>query len=346
MKMFTKHTLLVFLLSSGLIACSESNVSVEQEKTAVKVDVFSIKKELINEYYSTSGIITSDHRVEVSSRLSGYIRNIKVREGSKVKKGDILFRVDPVDTKQQLAQAKADLNNAKIDLTRYRSLLADKAVTQQQFDQIKLRYDVAASKVTQAQNQLGYAVVRAPVDGIIVEKRLNVGDLASPGLPILTLEDPLHLLVKTYVSEKHIASINDNDKVKLNISSIEQPLMGEVRQVVQIADINSHKFLVKASVPAHKDIRPGIFVEVYFTVGQQESLLLPTSALIRRNGLEGVYIVDDNNIAHYRLLRLGQQLGDRIEVAAGLKPLQRVINNPPPSISTGTLVVANGNADE
>lgn len=346
MKIFTKNIVLIFLLSSSLIACSDSSISVVEKKPAIKVDIFTIKKEPLDKHYSTSGIITSDHRVEVSSRLSGYIRNIKAREGSKVKKGDVLFRVDPVDTKQQLAQAKADLNNAKNDLTRYQSLLADKAVTQQQFDQIKLRYDVAESKVTQAQNQLGYAVVRAPVNGIIVKKHLNVGDLASPGLPILTLEDPQHLLVKTYVSEKHIASINDNDKVKLNISSIEQPLYGEVRQVVGVADVSSHKFLVKASVPTHKDIRPGIFVEVYFTVGQQESLLLPTSALIERNGLEGVYIVDENNVARYRLLRLGQRVGNRVEVAAGLEPQQRVINNPPASISTGALVIAKGNVNE
>lgn len=330
------------LIIASLSACSEAEHTAQMQPAAPKTisgSIVSLQAEPLNVFYSTSGIVTSDHRVAVSSRLSGYIRDIKVKEGSQVKKGDVLFRVDPVDARQQLAQAKADLDNAEIELTRFKSLLADKAVSQQQFDKVKLRYEVARSKVTQAENQLRYAVVRAPVSGIIVEKRMNVGDLASPGMPILTLEDPLHLLVETYVSEKHIAAIREGDKVELNITSINQRLQGEVRQVVQVADARSHKFLVKASLPPRKDIRPGIFVEVYFIVGQRQGLMLPETAIVHRNGLSGVYIVDDHNIAHYRLVRLGQSLNGRVEVAAGLHDGQKVVDQPSAELLTGMKVV-------
>ncbi len=340
---------LSLVLIAGLTSCSDA---VEDTSTApaitktVLAEVQNVQSQALPVIYATSGIVTSDHRVAVSSRLSGYIRDIRVKEGSRVKKGDELFRVDPVDARQQLAQAKADLENAKVELNRFESLLADKAVSQQQFDQVKLRYEVAKSKVTQAENQLRYAVVRAPVNGIIVEKRLNVGDLASPGTPILTLEDPLHLLVETYVSEKHIASIQEGDAVTLNIAAIKQQLQGEVRQVVQVADARSHKFLVKASIPPHKNVRPGIFVEVAFSVGQRQSVMLPVSAIVSRNDLSGVYIVDENNIAHYRLLRLGQVRGSQVEVAAGLTAGQRIVNHPPKGLLTGMKVQAKVGGDE
>ena len=340
---------LSLLLIAALSSCSGESDETSAKPAVIKsitAEVLNVQAQPLAVMYSTSGIVTSDHRVAVSSRLSGYIRDINVKEGSRVKKGDELFRVDPVDARQQLAQAKADLNNAEVDLKRFESLLNDKAVSQQQFDQVKLRYEVAKSKVTQAENQLRYAVVRAPVNGIIVEKRLNVGDLASPGVPILTLEDPLHLLVETYVSEKHIASIHEGDAVTLNIAAIKQQLQGEIRQVVQVADARSHKFLVKASIPPHKNVRPGIFVEVAFSVGQRQSVMLPVSAIVSRNDLSGVYIVDDNNIAHYRLLRLGQVTGSQVEVAAGLDAGQRIVNHPPKGLLTGMKVQAKAGRDE
>ena len=339
---------LSLLFMASLSACSDSsnNMSKVAAINTITAEVLDVRAQLLPVHYSTSGIVTSDHRVAVSSRLSGYVRDIKVKEGSRVNKGDELFRVDPVDARQQLAQAKADLNNADVDLQRFESLLHDKAVSQQQFDQVKLRFEVAKSKVTQAQNQLRYAVVRAPVNGIIVEKRLNVGDLASPGTPILTLEDPMHLLVETYVSEKHIAAIHEDDAVSLNIAAIKQRLLGEVRQVVQVADARSHKFLVKASIPPHKNIRPGIFVEVSFRVGQRQSVMLPGSAIVSRNGLSGVYIVDKNNIAHYRLLRLGQKLDTQVEVAAGLEAGQRIVNHPPQGLLTGMKVLTQAGDNE
>jgi RND family efflux transporter MFP subunit len=286
-------------------------------------------------HYVTSGIVTSDHRVSISSRLPGYISDIKVREGDQVKVGQVLLYIDPVNAKQVLIQAKADANNAKLELQRYESLLHEGAVTPQQFDKVKLRYEVAKSQVKQAKHQLSYAKVISPVNGVVVEKRMEKGDLASPGMPILTLEDPSSLLVETYVSEQFVGQIHEADTVDVEIASLKQHFKGIVRQVVQAADPISHQFLVKVSLPSMKDIHPGMYAQAGFKMGVRKALLVPADAVITQAGLHAVYVMDASSIAHYRLIRIGQPYQGKFEVLAGLHDGEQVVWGGEPALKTG-----------
>ena len=234
----------------------------------------------------TSGTVTSDHRVSINSRISGYIRKLSVREGDRVKKGQVLVRVDPVNANQALVQAQADLSNARAELKRYEELFRARAETKQQLDSVRLRYKVARSQVTQARNQLSYAEVRSPVDGVVVEKRLSKGDLASPGAAILILEDPTSLLVETHVSEQFVSGIHAGDKVEIEISSLHLTFPGVVRQVIQAADAVSHQFLIKIALHSYEDVHPGMYAQVGFSVGSRKALMVPQAAVIKRAGLE------------------------------------------------------------
>ncbi len=326
----------------GITACSGSEETwIATTPETVQAELYTVESTSLISEYTTSGIVTSDHRVAISSRLSGYIRNINVREGSRVEKGDVLFRVDPVDAKQALAQAEADLADAAADRDRFKSLLAENAISQQQFDKAALRYKLAASKVAQARNQLTYAEVRAPLGGVVVQKHMNNGDLASPGVPILVLEDPSHLLVETHISEQYLADIQVGDSVELHIASIDTPVSATVRQVVPAADAGSYQFLVKLSLPTHKAVHPGMFAEVVFDVGQRQGLVIPESGVVERHGMTAVYRVDDDNILRYRLVRLGPRQAAGVEVVAGLNSGQRIVAAPAllPTIKSGLRVV-------
>ncbi len=319
----------VTFVIAGITGCSSSEETlVETTPETIQAELYSVKATSLASEYTTSGIVTSDHRVAISSRLSGYIRGIKVREGSRVKKGDLLFRIDPVDAKQALAQAQADLADAAVDRDRFKSLLSENAISQQQFDKTELRYKVAESKVAQARNQLTYAEVRAPLSGVIVQKHMNSGDLASPGMPILVLEDPSHLLVETHISEQYLSDIQVGDSVDLRMASIDTPVLATVRQVVQAADAGSYQFLVKLSLPSKKAIHPGMFAEVVFNVGQRQGLVIPESSVVHRHGMTAVYLADDDNILRYRLVRLGQVQSTNVEVVAGLSSGQRIVISP------------------
>jgi len=312
----------ILLLTPSLFAAENETITL----TPISIPV----------HYVTSGTITSDHRVAVGSRLSGYIRDLVVREGEQVKRGQVLFRIDPVDVRQQLAQSEANLANARTDLKRFRSLLNNKAISRQQFDQAQLRFDVAASKVKQARNQLNYAVVKATLDGVVVKKLMHNGDLASPGAAVLMVENTRNMTVDTRVSEQFIPHIHIGDQALVRITGFAQPRTATVRQVVSAAD-SSHQFLVKLMLPTNSNARAGAFVEIAFTTGSRQVLSLPSTAILHRHGLDGVYLVDNNQTIHWRLVRSGAKLDtNRIEIAAGLNAGDRVLQHPDGSMHSGS----------
>ncbi|HXH73238.1 MAG TPA: efflux RND transporter periplasmic adaptor subunit [Mariprofundaceae bacterium] len=308
-----------------LAACgSEAPNDAGTTQAAVEANIQTVKSQEVAQHYYASGNVTSDHRIAVSSRLSGYIRQIAAREGERVKKGEVLVRIDPVDAKQNLAQAKADLADAKTDFDRFKELLAANAVSKQQYDKAELRYKVALSRLAQAENQLSYAEITSPVDGIVVQKLLNTGDLAGPGMPVLIVEDPAQLLVETSVSEQYIDALHVGDAVDLHIPSAAAPLNGKIRQLVDAADPGTHQFLVKVSIDGSDAVRPGMFAEVGFRTGSRQALLIPQAAVVHRSGLTGIYLVDAKNIVHYRQIRLGTAAGNDVEVVAGLVDGDRI----------------------
>jgi len=345
MKPMAKTMINIRLLGIGiaaillLTACAQEEVVILNDHPSTTVEhQLDMALQDVATHYMASGTVTSDHRVSISTRLSGYIRDMQVREGEKVKVGQVLLRIDPVNAKQALIQAKADLSNAKAEKLRYESLLKAGAVTSQQADKVKLRYQVALSQVKQAKHQLSYAKVVSPVSGVVVEKRMAQGDLAAVGMPILSIEDPSNLLVETYVSEQFVGQIHEGDKVDVEISSLNQSFHGTVRQVVQAADPVSHQFLVKIALPSVADIHPGMYAQAGFHTGVRKALLLPVAAIVSRAGLHGVYVMDDARIIHYRQIRLGQKKSEMIEVLTGLHAGEHIVWGAKPGLKTGMKV--------
>jgi len=336
-----KTTAVILAATAMLGACSHEPEGDAGQNVSINVPLITLQAEDVAEHTISSGSVTSDKRISIASRLSGYIGHISVREGDRVKQGDALFRVDPVDVMQTVNQARADMGNAEVDLKRYQSLLKENAVSKQQFDQIKLRYTLAKSKLTQAENQLQYAEVKAPVDGTVVKKLLNSGDLASPGAIVLILENSQQLSVETHVSERFIAAIHEGDEANVELASLGQPLKAIIRQVVPAADPLTHQFLVKLSLPVEPEIMPGMFAEVRFTIGSRKALLLPAAAVIQRHGLHGVYLVDADNVLHYRLIRPGRETDGRVEALAGLSDGDRIATTIRTDIASGMKVSGN-----
>ena len=343
MKKLSRRTMFVGTICAAatLIACSDAeNIAPTNQQTSLAT-VFTVNAQAIPSQYATSGTVTSDHRVSISSRLSGYIREMNVREGDQVKTNQILVHIDPVDAKQALIQAQADLADAESDRKSYDELLKSGAVSTQQVSKIELRYTVAKSQVEQARNQLSYAEIRSPVAGVVVEKRLSQGDLAAPGTPILTLEDPTSLLVETYVSERFVSHIHEGDAVDIDIPSLKQVFQGTVRQVVQAADPVSHQFLVKAALPVSTNIHPGMYAQTAFHIGTREALLIPQQSIISHSGLDATYVLDKSGTAQYRLIRLGLKQGNQVEVLAGLKSGDVIAYQGTPTLSSGMIVQVN-----
>ncbi|MGC9162516.1 MAG: efflux RND transporter periplasmic adaptor subunit [Thiomonas sp.] len=296
------------------------------------------------------GTVMSSNQVQVASRLMGYIRTLTVKEGQTVKAGQLLFEVDPTDIQGQvaqaragLAQAQANLANAKSDYERFGNLFKEQAIPRQQWDQVQLRYQVAQQQVAAAQAgyntaaaQMRYSAVTAPISGVVVQKLANQGDLAAPGRPVLVLEGQGKLQVATQVPGEVFDKIKIGDKVQVFAGG--KTITGTIAQAVPVADPVSHTHTVKIDLPADAGLDSGSFVRVGFAVGSTPQLRVPQSAVVDRAGMTGVFVVDKEGIAHFRLVRLGAQVGSEVEIQAGLNPNDTIVTSNLSEVENGVKI--------
>ncbi len=287
------------------------------------------------------GLVVSEDQVQVASRLMGYIREIKVEEGQAVKIGQLLFVVDPADIQGQvnqaragLAQAEAALADAKLDYERFGALYKDEAIPKMQWDKTRLQYQVAQQQVAAARaglglasGQLRYASVVSPINGVVTQKMANAGDLAAPGRPVLVIEGLKKLQVRTQASSDVYARIKTGEKVSIvqDGASTQAPIEGTIAQIVPAADPASHSHRVKIDLPADSGLASGTFVRVGFAVGEREGIRIPVTALAERAGITGVFVVDAQGIARYRMVRPGATEQGSVEIQSGLSAGDKVV---------------------
>lgn len=302
-------------------------------------------------YHATPGTVVARERVEVASRLTGYIRDIAVVEGQTVKAGQRLFTVDPLDVegqvelaRQGVKQAEDALRDAQADYERHANLLEEDVVTRQQYEKMKLNRDLAATRLAQAKAQLAtatgqlrYSAVTAPIDGVITRKLADRGDLAVPGQPVLVLESAGPKQVETQVPEAVLARIKPGQVIQVEADGLDRPIDARVARISPAADPVSRTFLVKLDIGA-EGLRSGTYARALFPLEARQALAIPAGALLRRAGIEGVFVLDAEGIARFRMVRSGEVRDGRVEIQAGLEVGERYVAEGAEQLSTGDRV--------
>ena len=302
------------------------------------------------------GGVIAEQQAQIASRLMGFIREIDVHEGQTVVAGQRLFRLDPTDIQGQMSQAKAGLAQAEAaladaqsDYTRFGNLYKEEAIPKLQWDKIRLQYQVAQQQAAAARagldtasSQMRYATLTAPFAGVITQKLANVGDLAVPGRPLLMLEGQSKLQVQTNVSSDVYAHLKQGDSVSLAAGDAGTSVTGKIARMVPAADPVAHSYLVKIDLPKDNQLKSGMYVLVSFDIGQREGLRVPRSAVLDRAGITGVFVVDAQGIARYRMVRVGDTSDGQVEVQAGLTPGERIVTSATAEIQSGDKVVNAG----
>jgi RND family efflux transporter MFP subunit len=244
---------------------------------------------------------------------------------------------------KEVSAADSDLVLAQTTLQRYQQLYDKKSVSPQEFDEIKARYQSeearrdmtragqaqASAALTQAQNSLSYTRIRAPFSGVVTEKKADAGTLASPGMPIFTIEDTRSFRLEVTVDESDIRLVHVGQVVPVTIDALgDIQLPGKIVQIVPAADTASHSFLVKVELPAETRLRSGFFGRARFPRGEGAALLIPRTSLVERGQLQGVYLLDANQIAGLRYVTLGRSTGDQVEVLSGLEAGEKLVAAP------------------
>jgi RND family efflux transporter MFP subunit len=246
-----------------------------------------------------------------------------------------------------LSQAEAALGDAKNDYDRFGALYKEEAIPKMQWDKIRLQYQMTQQQVSMARAgydtaaaQMKYATVTAPFAGVITQKMANAGAMAAPGQPILMLENTDKLQVQTSVANDVFAQLKLGTAVAIQAEGQGADIVGKVANLVPSADPVTHSHLVKIDLPKDSGLRSGSFVQAAFALGQREGVQVPAAAVLTRAGITGVFVVDAQGVANYRMVRTGSASAGQVEILAGLNPGERVVTSSATALQNGDKVVS------
>ena len=398
----------IVLLCIVALLAGSSSCGKKEEKAAEKVAaVTGLKVETVKafpqeDFYEAAATVRSKTTSVLSSRIMGYIVAIHVREGDRVRAGQLLVEIENREAAAQLRKAQAGLREAQEMLqetermiqanesaktaaeaeqslaastfNRYQALLERKSVSQQEFDEIQARYrgktaeverikemlgsmqakkeqvlariDQANAEISQAQVYFDYGRIQSPLQGIVTQKQAEVGVLAAPGVPLLTLEDDARYRLEATVEESKLGKIRLGDSVRVIIDALgDQEMTGRVGEVQPIADPASRSSVVKIDLPESmikkapgRILRSGLYGKARFAVGKKEIITIPHKAIFQRGQLLQVFVVDPSQTARLRLIKTGKIYGERIEVLSGLGEGEKIIVQGLERVNDGTRV--------
>ena len=380
------------VLTALVISCGKKEEAVVDKSVPVSlqgVKIETVKASTVPEDYEAVGTVRSKTMTVLSSKTTSNILAVHVREGDRVRAGQLLIEIDDRESQAQLQKAQAGLREvqdahveieqnmyaaesakeaaeagkalALVTFNRYKALLEERSVSQQEFDEVQARLKVADAEVKRAgrmvqalaakksqvlakmeqvkadirgtQIYVGYNRINSPMNGIVVSKQAEVGLLAAPGVPLMTLEDHLRYRLEVQVEESMLKKIHIGTPVKISIDALgPQEHSRKVTEVIPTSDSASRSFTVKIDLSDEKErseslpaLRSGLYGKARFSVGQRQVLQIPQKTILQQGQLEGVFVVDSSNMVRLRLIKTGKPYGDQIEVLSGINDGDRII---------------------
>ena len=315
------------------------------------------------------GQLDSPQNVEIRARVEAFVDKVLFTEGAEVKAGDPLFLLDKKPFLERLAaangmlaEARAALNKYEKDVARLKPLAEKRAIPQQDLDNAMASVDVGKASVLSAQAQvesaqldLGYCDVHAPITGLIGAKQVSVGELVGKGQPTLlatiSMLNPIwfycavsevqYLKAQTEVQRtgKQIADL----PVSLTLANgAVHPAKGKFVFIDRAVDPKTGTLRVRAEFAnTEKLLRPGMFGRIKIDLGvRPDSILVAERALAELQGKNFVWVIDGDNKATQRAVKVGETLGENVLIAEGLKPGDRVVVEGLQKMREGMLVQA------
>jgi len=266
-----------------------------------------------------TGQVVPIFQAVLSSRIQGTIDELLVREGTPVVKGQTLVQLDNRDVQAELARASAEVENAKAHFDRIEILHSQDAVSKQEMENAARTYKVAEANRKAVLAQLSYTLVKAPFDGVITEKKVEAGELASPGQPLLKMENPRQLRLEATVAEGDLKSVSRGDKISVIIDALDgRALDGIVGQILPAGDPQTHTFTVKVDLPSAPGLKTGMFGRFQLDKGTSRTILVPETAVVERGQMTSVFAVGSDRIARLRWIKAGRRFDKQVEILSGV----------------------------
>ncbi len=293
---------------------------------------------------SAEAVVEAVRQSTVSAQIAGRIVDLRFDVGDRVKKGDVIARIDERAATQavaaseaQVRSAEATLTNARANYERQRQLFAQKFISQAALDKAEADFKSAESQMKamlagagQAATERSLATIVAPYSGVVSARHVQLGEMATPGKPLMTGFDPSTLRVTATVASSQVPAIQSGGKASVEIPAVGRWIAARAFTVVPAADPRTHSTEVRIDLPEDvQGIYPGVFARAHFVVGRAPRLMVPREAVLRRGELTAAYVLDEGGAPHLRQIRTGTVADARgIEVLSGLKAGERVAVEP------------------
>jgi RND family efflux transporter MFP subunit len=326
------------------------------------VEVSKIEQQTLPVILPVPGTVVSKERLKVASRITGFIEKITVDEGDIVKPGDTLVEIDNAQIEAAIKgadaavlAAKADLLDAKDDVKRIKKLVQSKTMAEDDLRNAEVRRAQATATLATAEAELvakkqdrRYSHIISPVHAQVRERLRDPGDLAAAGEPILQLDALGDMELEVYLPSTSISNISVGQSVNVKVKSCDELLTAKVSNIVRAADEVTRRYKVRLLLPPDDNLTPGQFGQAQFVLGNENVIVVPTSAITERAGIEGVFVKAATNKLYFRSVRLGktwqpdalqpEALQAVREVLAGLEIEMLVVTNPSTLLRDGDMV--------
>ena len=304
-------------------------------------DSLTLKYSTHQNYEHIPATIRSKQTTLVASRILAPIKAIHVKAGDLVNKGDVLIVLDNRNNRSNVAQSRANINvisanlhQAKSHYLRTQSLYDKESVTKAQLEQANSRYNSLKAQLASSQQQLNssqttssYSKIKAHFSARVIDRFAEVGDMASPGVKLLTLYNPNSLRVDMNVRESLALSLKIGQQLKTEIPALNQTIKAIIEEIVPAADTGARSFLVKAKITHNGQLLPGMFAKVHLPTSKQQQLRIPNHYIKQIGQLDIVWVMENKQVIR-RFVRVGEKLAEKTVIISGLSVGEQLVLPP------------------
>lgn len=367
------HAVVVsILLITALTVSGCSKKQGVDSKDAAAVSVIkgvtleTVKISTLPETLDLVGTVRASTSAVVSTRIPGSISVLKVREGDRVRKGQLMAQLEAQENQANAAAATAGIEDARrgvdeaesrkkladITFERYNKLLSNQVISRQEFDAKQTEKELAAQALARADSRLkqaeessraastisDYTKILAPISGIITSRLVDLGATVFPAQPLMTIEDEGSYLLELAIPESLAVRVKPGTPVQVALDAIGTSFTAKIGEIVPTADPASRTFTAKIAL-AQKSLKSGMFGRGAINLGTTiNCITLPKGAILERGAMTTVWVLDKGKIARMRIVKAGRGIGERVEILSGLSEGEQVVVSNVEKVTEGNVI--------
>jgi membrane fusion protein (multidrug efflux system) len=314
----------ISVLALGQFGCGKDSQSKTKDEkdasAAIPVEVAQVEKGEVAAFFTGTATLEAEAEALVVAKVPGVVKAVYVEEGSIVRAGQVLAKLEDEKLALQLAQAEATLRKLENDFRRNEELFNKNLISAEIHQRSKFEYESQKASYELAKLELDYAAIRAPISGVVAQRLIKVGNMLAVNAPSFRVTDFDPLLAVLYVPEREISKLQVGHRASLTVDAIAgAEFSGRIARISPVVDPSTGT--VKVTVEAHdpsKQLKSGMFgrVNIVHDV-HTNTLMVPKEAVLAEDAESAVFIVQDS-LAYRKVVKTGYANATHVEITSGL----------------------------